>query len=214
MAKEGRDSASAAPASKVKRIGLTGNIGSGKSTVARLLAERGAGVIDSDELARQATEDPAVLQRIADEFGERMVAGGSLDRAAMADLVFTDPGARRRLEGIIHPWVRARSRTKQRRLMEADSRPPAIVHDIPLLFESGLQEAFDAVVVVDAPADIRAARTAAGGRLSEADFLARDQAQWPPERKAALADHVLDNSGDLASLKEQVAELWSRLVTD
>jgi dephospho-CoA kinase len=211
---KGSDSTSAAPPGTVKRIGLTGNIGSGKSTVARLLAERGAAVIDSDALARQATEDPAVLKLIIEEFGERMVADGRLDRGALAEVVFADSGARRRLEGIIHPWVRARSRSVQRRLVDSPTPPPAIVHDIPLLFENGLQDAFDAVVVVDAPAETRAARAAAGGRLSEADFLARDRAQWPPERKAALADHVLDNSGDLASLEEQVAALWSRLVSD
>jgi dephospho-CoA kinase len=211
---EGNDSTSAAPPGTVKRIGLTGNIGSGKSTVARLLAERGAAVIDSDALARQATEDPAVLKRIAEEFGERMVADGRLDRAALADVVFADSGARRRLEGIVHPWVRACSRTVQRRLLESPTPPPVIVHDIPLLFENGLQDAFDAVVVVAAPLETRAARTAAGGKLSESDFLARDQAQWPPDRKEAMADHVIDNSGDLASLKKQVAALWSRMITD
>jgi dephospho-CoA kinase len=213
MVRKGSDPTTTAPPRAVKRIGLTGNIGSGKSTVARLLSERGAAVIDSDVLARQATEDKEVLKRIAEEFGERMVTDGRLDRAALADVVFTDSGARRRLEGIIHPWVRARSRAEQRRLVESAAPPPAIVHDIPLLFEKGLQDAFDTVVVVDAPAETRAARAAAGGRLSEADFLARDRAQWPPERKAALADHVIDNSGDLASLKEQVAALWSRIVT-
>lgn len=181
--------------------------------MAQLLAERGAAVIDSDALARQASEDQAVLQLISAEFGEQMVTGGRLDRSAMAELVFSDPEARRRLEGIVHPWVRARSRTLQQRLIESPEPPPVIVHDIPLLFENGLERSFDAVIVVRAPTEDRIARSLASGRLSEADFRARDQAQWPAERKAASADHVLDNSGDLASLKAQVAELWPKIST-
>ncbi|MEX2543133.1 MAG: dephospho-CoA kinase [Trueperaceae bacterium] len=213
MASSGTISGSERHADHVSRVGLTGNIGSGKSTVARLLTERGAAVIDSDALARQASEDPTVLQLISAEFGERMVTDGRLDRSVMAQLVFADAEARRRLEGIIHPWVRARSRSLQRRLIESPEPPPVIVHDIPLLFENGLDRSFDSVIVVRAPTETRIARSLASGRLSESDFRARDQAQWPAERKAAAADHLLDNSGDLASLKAQVAELWPKIVT-
>ncbi|MEX2535964.1 MAG: dephospho-CoA kinase [Trueperaceae bacterium] len=198
----------------VKLIGLTGNIGSGKSTAAKMLEERGAAVIDADALARQATQDSAVLQRITEELGENLViADGSLDRRKVAALVFANPQARKRLEGIIHPWVRARSRALQGRLIESPEPPPMIVHDIPLLFESGLESSFDAVVVVSAPQEVRAARAAARQQLSNDEFRARDRAQLPLEQKQSRADWVLDNSGDLASLEEQVAALWSRLLT-
>lgn len=213
MAGSGSDSQTPRTGFEVRRIGLTGNIGSGKSTAARLLAEQGSAVIDADTLAKQAAEDRVVLDRIRSEFGPSVLSDGRLDRTAMARLVFADPGARLRLERIIHPWVRARARVLEGQLLESASPPPLIVHDIPLLFESGLERHFDAVVVVSAPAETRAARTEAGGKLSAQDFAARDRAQWPLERKEELADHVLDNSGDLASLRAQVAALWPKLLT-
>lgn len=195
------------------RIGLTGNIGSGKSTVASILEELGAVVIDSDALARRASEEPEVLERIATELGPDLIREGRLDRAATADLVFGDGAARRRLEAIIHPWVRERSRQLERDLLDSASPPAAVVHDIPLLFETGMQGRFDAVVVVSAPARLRAERLAQRSGLSAADFAARDASQWPAERKRALADHVIENDGDLSSLREQVAAVWQEIVT-
>jgi dephospho-CoA kinase len=199
------------PAARIRQIGLTGSLGSGKSTVARLLAERGAAVIDSDALAREATSDPAVLERIAEEFGEDAIEDGRLDRQHMARLVFGDEELRRRLEGLLHPWIRSRSRAIQQALLESDEPPPLIVHDIPLLFEKGMQDCFDAVLVVSAPSEARAARAAARSGLSLDDFRVREQAQWPPERKAALADHLIDNSKDLDSLAAQVDAMWPTL---
>jgi dephospho-CoA kinase len=197
----------------MKRVGLTGNIGSGKSTVAGLLARRGAAVIDADALAREATAHPHVLGRIRDEVGPEVVTNGTLDRARLAALVFEDEAARRRLEAIIHPWVRTRGRDLEEDLRNSPDPPSLVVHDVPLLFESGLAETFDLVVVVSAPKEARAARTATRSNLSYEDFSARDRSQWPLERKVAEADYVLDNSGDLASLEEQVDALWSRLLT-
>lgn len=193
-------------------IGLTGNIGSGKSTVARLLEERGAAIIDSDVLARAATEDPAVLERIATELGPDLVRDGQLDRARTARLVFADEGARKRLEAIVHPWVRGRGRELTAALQGSAEPPVLIVHDVPLLFENGLQSNFDGVLVVTAPEEARAARVEARNGLSRAEFAARNEAQWPMPAKAAKADWVVDNSGDLASLEEQVEELWRKLV--
>lgn len=205
-------SSSAAGSEQRRVIALTGNIGSGKSTVARLLQERGAVVIDADLLARQATEDPTVQERIAAELGPELLREGGLDRERTARLVFEDEAARRRLEGIIHPWVRRRGRELEAELRERPDPPALIVHDIPLLFENGLQSNFEGVLVVTAPASERAARVHARNGLSREEFEARDRAQWPLAAKAAKADWVVDNSGDLASLEAQVAAVWSEIV--
>lgn len=193
-------------------IGLTGSIGSGKSTAARLLAARGAVVIDADALARIATTEPATVARIRQLFGPRAVAGGVVDRAYLARRVFDEPGARAALEAVVHPRV-AELRTRSVAQIRALVPPvPLIVHDVPLLFESGLASAMDAVVVVDAPLAVRVARVAARSGLSEAEILRRDRAQMPPDEKRRLADHVLDNAGDEASMKRQIEAIWPALL--
>lgn len=193
------------------RLGLTGNIGSGKSTVARLLAARGAAVIDADRLAREATADPAVLARIERELGPGLVREGRLDRAATARRVFADEAARGALNAIVHPWVAARRDELERALLAAPDPPPVIVHDVPLLYEAGLDGMFDAVVVVTAPLEARLARVAERDGLPLEEARARDAAQLPLEEKAARAEHVLDNAGDEAALATRVDELWRRL---
>jgi dephospho-CoA kinase len=194
------------------RIGLTGSVGAGKSSVARRLAERGAWVIDADALARRATEDPEVLARIAAELGPELVVDGRLDRAATARRVFDDPAARRRLEAIVHPWVRRAMAAAEAAAMAAAKPPPLVVHDIPLLFENGLDAGMDATVVVDAPFAQRAARLAARSGLDEAAVRARDAAQLDPAEKARRATFVIDNGGDEAALDAAVAALWPRLL--
>src|SRR5690625_1197772 len=201
----------ATPPPTVKRVGLTGGIASGKSTVARLLARKGAGVIDSDALARQTTDQPEVLGQIPVGLGADYAVRGRLVRARLADTVFSDPRAKDQLERIVHPWVRARSRALQLHLEEAQ-RVPLIVHDIPLLFESGLEGAFDAVIVVNAPQETRAQRAEQRSGLDGEQFRVRDAAQLPLEQKLARADHVIENSGDLQDLERQVDELWEELV--
>jgi dephospho-CoA kinase len=208
---EGRERRSTDPGYP-PRIGLTGSVGAGKSSVARRLAERGALVIDADALARQATEDPEVLARIAAELGPGLVVEGRLDRAATARRVFGDPEARRRLEAIVHPWVRSAGAAAEAAAM-AEATPPAlIVHDVPLLFENGLDAGMDATVVVDAPFAARAARLAARSAMDEAAVRARDAAQWDPAEKARRATFVIDNGGDEEALDAAVAELWPRLL--
>ncbi|MFO7545747.1 MAG: dephospho-CoA kinase [Trueperaceae bacterium] len=194
------------------RVGLTGNIGSGKSTVARLLADHGAAVIDADALARAATDDPDVLARIAASLGDGLVAGGRLDRAATAARVFGDPAALARLNAIVHPWVRARSAERERELLEAVPPPPVIVHDVPLLYENGLDAAMDAVIVVDAPLETRLRRVAERSGASIDDLRARDAAQLPIEEKVARADFVVGNAGDLQELRAAVEALWAKLL--
>ncbi|MCV2491412.1 dephospho-CoA kinase [Geodermatophilus sp. YIM 151500] len=191
------------------RIGLTGGIGSGKSTVARLLVDRGAHLVDADELAREvvAPGTPG-LAAVAETFGERVVgADGGLDRPALAAVVFADPGARARLDGIVHPLVR-------RRAAEVIARLPSdavVVQDIPLLVETGQAGSFDLVLVVEADAATRLARLAARG-MSEDDARARIASQATDAQRRAVADVVLDNSGTEDDLAAQVDRFWAERV--
>ena len=194
------------------RVGLTGNIGSGKSSVARLLRERGAAVIDADALAREATQDPEVLEDIARDLGSELVRGGQLDRAATARRVFADPAARSRLNAIVHPWVRRASAERAAALEDADPAPPVIVFDIPLLYENGLELGLDAVLVVDAALEARVERVRARSGLDAAEVRARDAAQMPLPDKVARADFVVDNNASPEALRDQVDALWRRLL--
>lgn len=193
------------------RVGLTGNIGSGKSSVARMLADRGAAVIDADALAREATEDPAVLHAIAAALGDELVVDGRLDRAATARRVFGDEDARRRLNAIVHPWVRRRAAERVAALEARPVPPEVIVQDVPLLYESGLEDGFDAVVVVRAALASRAARVAQRSGWSTDEVRARDAAQLPLDAKVARADYVVDNDGPPEALAGQVDRLWRQL---
>ena len=185
--------------------------------MAKLLAERGALVVDADALARAATEEPAVLAEIAATLGGELVLGGRLDRAATAARVFDDDAARAQLEAIIHPRVRRAAAALEEAALAAarrgHRRPPAvIVHDVPLLFETGRDREMDATVVVDAPYRVRLARLLQRGSLSAETIAARDARQLPAEQKRARADFVVDNSGDPAALATAVEALWPRLV--
>lgn len=195
-------------------VGLTGNIGSGKSTVARLFAERGAALIDADELARAAMKDADVLAEIARVFGENLVRDGTLDRAGLASVVFGDEAERKRLNAIVHPWV-ARERARRVGALAARDAPPAvIIHDIPLLFEVGLDGEMDRTVVVDAPLELRIRRVHERSKLTPEEVRARDVAQLPLAEKVRRADFVIDNSGQPGGLEEQVREVWRRLLED
>jgi dephospho-CoA kinase len=190
-------------------VGLTGGIGSGKSEVARLLASYGAVVIDADLIAREVVEPgTAGLAKLVEEFGAGILRpDGSLDRERLADRVFGDEEARRRLNAIVHPLV-------GRRTAELKARVPpdaVVVYDVPLLVESGLQSLYDLVVVVDAPAETQVARLVAGRGMSESAARARIAAQAGREERLAAADVVIDNSGSLDELEAQVRELWEEL---
>jgi dephospho-CoA kinase len=193
-------------------VGLTGNIGGGKSSVARLLAEHGAFIIDADDLARQATSDPAVLNRISAELGAELVKDGELDRQAVAAAVFADPAARSVLNSIIHPWVGLRRLQLQAEALERAEPPPVVVHDVPLLFEVGLDKSVDVTLVVVAPLAVRTARVMQRSGLTEEQVRQRDAAQMPQKEKEARADFVIDNSAGEAELKEAVARLWPELL--
>lgn len=194
------------------QIGLTGNIGSGKSTVARLLEARGAAAIDADRLSQLATEDPEILACIAEEIGPELLVGGRLDRARTAERVFADEVALRALNAIVHPWV-WRARAERVAALQVQPDPPGVViHDIPLLFETGLEEEFDGVVVVDAPLESRIVRVMARGDLSPDEIRLRDAAQLPLAHKVERADYVVTNDHDLEALASEVDRLWNRLL--
>ncbi len=198
---------------RTKLVGLTGNIGSGKSTVASLMVARGAVLIDADVLARQATEDPEVLRQIAEALGEDLLENGQLDRAKTAAKIFHDEQARRTLGAIVHPWVRRKSAEQARSLQQQPEPPPLILMDVPLLYENGLEREFDAVVVVTAPLEQRSVRVQAGRGFSEEEVRARDAAQMPLEQKVERADFVVENSGTREQLELRVARLWQQLTS-
>lgn len=193
-------------------VGLTGSIGAGKSTVARLFAEHGAAVIDADALARKATQDPEVLGEIAATFGDRLVEAGKLDRTRLAEVVFNVPEAREKLNAIIHPWV-ARERDAKVAALTARTPFQVIIHDVPLLFEVGLDAGMDKTVVVDAPLETRVARVVARSGLTPAEVRSRDAAQLPPAEKVSRADFVIDNGGEQEDLLQQVERVWQKLVS-
>jgi len=193
----------------VLNIGLTGGIGSGKSTVSALLAERGAVIVDADRIAREVVEPGTPgLAAVVAAFGESVVGpDGGLDRPALAAVVFADPEARARLDGIVHPLVRARAAE-----VVAAAPPDAVlVHDIPLLVETGQAGRYELVLVVQADLDTRVARLIARG-MTEDDARARIAAQATDEQRAAVADVVLDNSGTREELAAQVDRFWAEQV--
>ena len=193
-------------------VGLTGGIGSGKSTVARMLEERGAVVFDADLLAREAVEPgtpghTAVIER----FGADVLApGGELDREALASIVFADPSARRDLEEIVHPEVRRLFADGSEAYRDTDR---IVVFSAPLLVESGMHTAFEILVVISATVATQIERLMWQRGMSEAAIRARIDAQAPLEDKAAVADFLVDNGGTLAELESQVERLWHDLST-
>lgn len=191
------------------RVGLTGGVASGKSTVAAILAELGAVVIDADLVAREvvARGTPG-LDAVVAEFGPALLTpDGELDRPAMGALVFGDPDARKRLEAIIHPLVHRRSAE----LEDQAGDGAVVVHDIPLLAEVGRAGSFDAVVVVDAPADVQVARMVEDRGWSREDAESRIAAQATRDDRLAIATYVVDNTGTRDELRAQVEEIYAAL---
>lgn len=194
------------------RVGLTGGVASGKSTVATMLEELGSVVIDADALAREvvAKGSPG-LAAVVQEFGEGLLgADGELDRPAMGRLVFNDEEARKRLEAIVHPLV-------FERIVELEEQAPqdaVVVHDIPLLAESGRAETFAAVIVVDVPPELQVDRMTRDRGWTDADARSRIAAQATREDRLSVATHVVENTGTREDLRDRVAEVFSDVVSE
>jgi len=189
------------------RVGLTGGIGSGKSEVARCLEDLGAFIIDTDVLAREAVAPQSDGLLAITRVWPQVVRGGSLDRQALAEIVFRDPTARERLNAIVHPFVRRLAQAR-----EKFAKPgQLIVHVVPLLFETGYNESVDKTIVVIAPDDQRIARVVARDHIDEAHVRARMAAQIAPEEAGARADYVIENDGNLEHLRKRVRAVFDSL---
>jgi len=194
------------------RVGLTGGVASGKSTVSSLLAELGAVVVDADLLAREVVaRGTDGLAEIVELFGPDVLTDeGDLDRPKLGAIVFSDEQKRRALEAIIHPRVRDRGRQ-----LEAEAPEGAVViHDIPLLVETGQPSHFDAVVVVDVPVELQLQRMVELRGLTPEEAQTRIDAQATREQRLAAATHVIDNTGTLEQLRARVAEVYDALVAN
>jgi dephospho-CoA kinase len=191
-------------------VGLTGGIGSGKTTVARMLAERGAVVVDADELAREALEPGTrAFEQVWALFGQEVLTpDGELDRAAIARIVFADEEKRRALESITHPEVFRLLADEVEWHRDTDN---VVVFDAPLIIETGFHEACDVVVVVTAPEEQRIERVMRDRGMTAAEASVRIAAQAGAEEREAAADVILENDGDLDALKTRVEALWSDL---
>ncbi len=189
------------------RVGLTGGIGAGKSQVAAFFAELGAFVVDTDAIAREvvAPQSDGLLE-IA-RVWPQVVRNGVLDRAALAEIVFSDPKARERLNALLHPHIRRRAMER-----EARAKPKQIiVHVVPLLFETGYDRLVDTSVLVVAPLEERIARVVERDRIDDARVRARIAAQMAPEEAQPRADFVIENDGNLGRLRERTREVYEAL---
>ena len=187
-------------------VGLTGGIGSGKSTISSLLEGKGAIIIDADAIVREVQlPGSAVLTELAAKFGaEVLAADGSLDRQAVANIVFTDPEALKALNAIVHPAV---GKEMNRRMIEQRTTDHVVILDIPLLTENP-REGLQGKIVVDVPVEVQVERLVRYRGFDEADARARISRQATREQRLATADFVVDNSGDLADLQPQMDKLW------
>jgi dephospho-CoA kinase len=191
-------------------VGLTGGIGAGKSTVARMLADRGAVVVDADDLARRAV-DPGTpgFDAVVEAFGPDVVAAnGQLDRTKLASLVFADEEARRRLESIVHPEVARLFAEEAARFRDTET---VLVYVVPLLAENNLQDMFDVVVVVTAERAARIARLAAAREMSAEEIRGRMDAQLRDDARERVAHVVISNDRSMEELQGNVDDLWARL---
>lgn len=187
-------------------LGLTGGIGSGKSTVSALLAKRGAVIIDADAIVKELQEPgQPLLGELAAEFGDSIIrADGSLDRVALAGIAFADKDRLSALNKIVHPAV---GREMNRRLEEQRHSDNVVVLDIPLLAENP-RKGLCGVIVVDVPVDIAVSRLMEFRGFTEEDARARVANQTSREKRIAIADMVVDNSGDMDALENRIAEVW------
>ncbi len=195
----------------MKLIGLTGGAGSGKSTVAAMLRELGAEVVDADE-ATHAVYEPGSpgFDAVVREFGAEYVRDGKIDRSRLGALVFADEDARHRLNAIVHPLVREWMAARTAEAVQNGTE--VVVQDVPLLFENGLSRLYSTVLLVYVPEPVQLERLVKGRGLSDDRARAMIAAQMPIEEKRALANHVIDNSGSREATRKQLQTIWKALV--
>jgi dephospho-CoA kinase len=195
----------------VKLVGLTGGVGSGKSTVAVMLHELGAVVVDADE-ASHAVYEPGTpgFAAVVSEFGDEYVSDGRIDRKRLGELVFGDPDARRRLNAIVHPLVRDWMAARTAEAVEAGAT--VVVQVVPLLFENGLERLFSTIVLVYVPQEMQVDRLVKGRGLNPERARQMIAAQMPIDEKRRLAHHVIDNGGTIEATRARVDQLWPILV--
>ena len=194
------------------RVALTGGIGSGKSSVSRLFADQGAVVIDADQISRDLVRpgEPALTEILARFGWDLLLHDGQLDRAALAALVFSDEKNLADLNAIMHPRIARRTVE----LLDAASPDSAVVYDMPLLVENGAAPGWDTVVVVETPREVRIQRLMASRDMTREDVTARMAAQATDQERLAVADIVIDNSGDEAALSDAVDRAWEAIKSD
>lgn len=194
-------------------IGVVGGIGSGKSTAARCFEKLGALVIDSDTIGRQALQAPDIKASLVEAFGDGILApDGTIDRSALADIVFRAPEHRRVLEGIVHPYIH-RHRAKTIDGAQRDGIRCVII-DAPLLFESGIDNECDTTIFIDCPQAIRLQRVMTHRGWGPDELARREAAQWPLEQKKALCDHIIVNDSDEEELCSHIADRYATLTQD
>jgi dephospho-CoA kinase len=194
----------------MKLIGLTGGVGSGKSTVAGILRDLGADIVDADE-ASHAVYAPGTpgFDAVVGEFGPEYVSGGQVDRRRLGLLVFEDADARRRLNAIVHPLVREWMAERTREAAERGAE--VVIQDVPLLYENGLEDLFSSVVLVYVPPEMQLERLVEGRGLDLDRARAMIAAQMPIDEKRRRAHHVIDNSGSRDETRRQVEEMWAQM---
>lgn len=194
----------------MKLIGLTGGVGSGKSTVAGILRDLGADIVDADE-ASHAVYAPGTpgFDAVVREFGPEYVRDGQVDRPRLGLLVFEDADARRRLNAIVHPLVRDWMAERTREAAERGAQ--VVIQDVPLLYENGLEDLFSSVVLVYVPPDVQLERLVEGRGLDAERARAMIAAQMPIDEKRRRAHHVIDNSGTKEETRRQVEEMWAQM---
>ena len=194
----------------MKLIGLTGGAGSGKSTVAAMLKDLGAAVVDADEAAHAAYEPGSPgFEAVLSEFGPEYARDGRIDRARLGELVFNEPDARRRLNAIVHPLVRDWMAARTAEAVESGTQ--VVVQDVPLLFENGLQGLYSTVLLVYVPAEMQLKRLVEGRGIDSARARAMNASQMPIDEKRNLAPHVIDNSGNRKATRQKVNRIWDEL---
>ncbi len=197
---------------RVPRLGLTGGIGSGKSTALAYLRELGAAVVSSDDVVHELLGRPEIAAQIGERLGpDALTEDGAVDRPAVARIVFDHRDELAWLESLLHPHVRRRIDEWARAAERGRPRPPLLVAEVPLLYETGLDAAFDYVLLVTAPPDVRRRRVAA--KLTDSEFARRLELQLPEEQKVARADFVLHNTGSRKRLKQFVGETFARIIS-